>query len=187
MITGKMSCKRISRGTMFATGMTGKAAVVHMPVLHMLGHIGVVPGLMATIGTGVKVLAHVDNLSLDHGVQLFEKCSICNNKSFRRKINLMPNYMCLRRNFALVSAREMLAQRLSGGTELVTDVPHGPAVLHMLGLNVIEDVTTLGALIAAVQTAEQNQLVGLALHQLRINCLVQILVIPCRRKNTSYK
>ena len=79
----------------------------------------------------------------------------------------------------------MLAQRLSGGTELVTDVAHGPSVLNMLGLDVIEDVPTLGTLVAAVQTAEQNQLVRLALHQLRINCLVQILVNPCRRKNTS--
>jgi len=79
MISGKMSCKRISRGTMFATGMTGKAAVVHVPVLHMFGHIGVVPGLVAAIGAGVKVLAHVDNLGLDPGVQLFEKRSICND------------------------------------------------------------------------------------------------------------
>ena len=73
----------------------------------------------------------------------------------------------------------MFAEGLSGGTELVAHVAHGPAVVNMLGLNVVKDIAPLAAGVAAVEAPEEGHGgVGLTLHQLGIYGIVQFLEYP---------
>ena len=86
MISRHVCCKSVPGRTMFSTGQTRNSTVVHMPVLHMLGEVGIVPALAPAVGAGVQVLAHVDNLGFNHVIQLFEKLRSYNYKNLIIKL-----------------------------------------------------------------------------------------------------
>ena len=64
---------------MLAAHTAAQAAVLHVPVLHVLGQVGPVLVHFAAVHALVQLLANLDNLGPDDAINVLEECSVCNN------------------------------------------------------------------------------------------------------------